>query len=68
MFTFIDLAIESTAGFAHDDENDEVDTDDSFDIISDDIDHDDDDGNDVDLVVVNQVPMKTTKLVFNGKL
>ena len=30
--------------------------------------HDDDDGNDVDLVVVNQVPMKTRKLVFNGKL
>ena len=29
---------------------------------------DDDDGNDVDLVVVNQVSMKTRKLVFNGKL
>ena len=29
---------------------------------------DGDDSNDGDLVVVNQVPMKTRKLVFNGKL
>ena len=28
----------------------------------------DDSNNDGDLVVVNQVPMKTRKFVFNGKL